>query len=170
MCMTDEPDHRCWLCTGGSSGTKGQSHWRESQMHFPCIEHSGFGWWKCWGWGNHTMLTPNLSLVIVCMLLLNHRIIENLNHLVPSPLPWAGTPHCRPRCPRLCSTCPWTLSGMEHYLFWWPVPVPHHSHKEELLPNISLQSPLCQFTVCYVVLVPWQHIGLHSSGLLRHFS
>lgn len=35
------------------------------------------------------------------------------DHLVPTPLPWAGKSSARPGCSKLRPTWPWTLSGME---------------------------------------------------------
>jgi len=33
------------------------------------------------------------------------------DHLVPTPMPWAGTPSTRPGCSELHPTWPWTLPG-----------------------------------------------------------
>jgi len=33
------------------------------------------------------------------------------DHLVPTPLPWAGTPSTRPGCSKPHPTWPWTLPG-----------------------------------------------------------
>jgi len=36
-----------------------------------------------------------------------------MDHLVPIPLPWAGTPSTRPRCSPPHPAWPWTLPGRE---------------------------------------------------------
>jgi len=60
------------------------------------------------------------------------------DHLVPSPLPWTGTPFTRPGCSKPCPTWPWTLPGRGgiHSFSGQPVPVFHHPHRKEILPNI----------------------------------
>jgi len=39
---------------------------------------------------------------------------ELTDHLVPTPLPWAGTPSTRPGCSKPCPAWPWTLPGRGH--------------------------------------------------------
>ena len=41
------------------------------------------------------------------------------DHLVPPPLPWAGTPSTRPGCSKPHPTWPWTLPGMGHLQPLW---------------------------------------------------
>jgi len=59
----------------------------------------------------------------------NHRIVwagRNLiDYLVPTPLPWAGTP-----------AWPWTLPGSGHSQFLWATCSSHHPHGKEFLPYI----------------------------------
>jgi len=44
---------------------------------------------------------------------------KDLNdHLVPTPLPGAGTPSTRPGYSKSHSTWPWTLPGREHPQLW----------------------------------------------------
>jgi len=68
-------------------------------------------------------------------------------HLVPPPLPWAGTPSTRPGCSKPLQ------HGLEHFqgagshsFSGQPVPVPHHPHRKYFfltsnlnLPSISLK-------------------------------
>ena len=48
----------------------------------------------------------------------NHRAVwggrDLKDHLVPTSLPWAGTPATRPGCPKPHPAWPWTLPGMGH--------------------------------------------------------
>jgi len=41
------------------------------------------------------------------------------DHLVPTPLPWAGAPSTRPGCSELHSNWPWTLPGRGHPQLLW---------------------------------------------------
>jgi len=71
-----------------------------------------------------------------------HRIIEWIewdlkDHLVPNPLPWSGSPPTRSGCLKPHSAWPWTPPGMRHpQLLWAAMPVPHHPHSDECLPNV----------------------------------
>jgi len=42
-----------------------------------------------------------------------------INHLVPSPLPWAGTPSTTPISSTTYLTWPWTLPGRGHPELLW---------------------------------------------------
>jgi len=48
----------------------------------------------------------------------NHRIVwvgrDLKDHLVPTPLPWAGTAYTRPGCSKPYPAWPWTLPGRGH--------------------------------------------------------
>ena len=54
---------------------------------------------------------------------LNHRTIrvqrDLIDHLVPTPLPRAGTPSTRPGCSKPHPTWPWTLPGRGHPQLLW---------------------------------------------------
>ena len=56
-------------------------------------------------------------------LLGNHRMVwvgrDLKHHLVPTPLPWAGTLSTRPGCSELHPTWPWTLPGRGHPQLLW---------------------------------------------------
>ncbi|KFW07755.1 Dysferlin, partial [Eurypyga helias] len=60
-------------------------------------------------------------------------ILSELDHPVPTPLPWAGTPSPRPGCSKPHPAWPWTLPGMGHpQLLWatcprWPNTKPGHT-------------------------------------------
>jgi len=41
------------------------------------------------------------------------------DHLVPIPLPWAGTPSTKPGCSKSHQTLPWTLPGRGHPQLLW---------------------------------------------------
>ena len=41
------------------------------------------------------------------------------DHLVPTPLPWTGTPSTRPGCPKPHPTWPWTLPGRGRPQLLW---------------------------------------------------
>jgi len=97
----------------------------------------------------------------------NHRMVwvgrDLKDHLIPTPLPWAGTSSTRPGCPKPHPAWPWTLPGRgQPQLSGQPVPVPQHPHDEEFLPYIWTKSPLFQFkaiTPCPALL------ALHSLPL-----
>ena len=67
----------------------------------------------------------------------NHRIVwvgkDLKDHLVPVFLPWAGTPSTRPGCSKTHPTC---QGWGSHSFSGQPVPMPHHPHSKEFLPNI----------------------------------
>jgi len=56
-----------------------------------------------------------------------------IDHLVPVPLPGAGTPSTRPGCSKPHPTC---QGGGSHSFSGQPVPGPHHSHSKEFPPYL----------------------------------
>ena len=44
---------------------------------------------------------------------------DRKDHLVPTPLPWAGTPSTRPGCSKPHPAWPWTLPGRGHPQLLW---------------------------------------------------
>ena len=75
------------------------------------------------------MIILFFKCVLVCLyvsLCVFHRIIEWLgfevnlkDHLVPTSLPWAGTPSTRPSCSKPHPAWPWTLLGTGHLQLLW---------------------------------------------------
>ena len=65
----------------------------------------------------HCLLRCVINLVLLFTESSNHTMVwvgsDFKDHLVPTPLPWAGTPSARPGCSKLHPTWPWTLPGME---------------------------------------------------------
>ena len=53
----------------------------------------------------------------------NYRMVwvgkDLIDHLSPTPLPWAGTPSIRPGCSKPHPTWPWTLPGRGQPQFLW---------------------------------------------------
>ena len=43
------------------------------------------------------------------------------DHLVPTPLPWAGTLSTIPGCSKPCPSCPWTLPGIGQPQVLWTI-------------------------------------------------
>jgi len=72
---------------------------------------------------------------------LNHRMVwvgrDLKDHLVPTTLPWAGTPYTRPGCSELHPTCPWTFPRRGQPQLLWA------THSSASPPSLSRISFLC---------------------------
>jgi len=77
-------------------------------------------------WSLHAVI-PSSLWDILSALRKNHGIIpwsglegtSKKDHLVPTPLPWAGIPSTRTGCSKPCPTWSWTLPGREHPQLLW---------------------------------------------------
>jgi len=87
---------------------------------------------------------------------------DSINHLDPTPPPWAGMPSTRPewllKVPSNLALD--TSHGRgSHFFSQQPVPVPHRPHSKEFLRYISSKSPLFQLktsTPCPITPCPHQ--------------
>ena len=66
---------------------------------------------------NLSFFSTHVSWPNNCRMVLVGR--DLMDHLVSTPLPWAGTLSPRPRCSKPCPTWPWTLPGrVQPQLLW----------------------------------------------------